>query len=126
MQRLKSILFPEFATVRQLEMKGLGLFKWAGIIALAGVLIILFMPYIMPVGVVLVAAAVVILLIGMLWISWLGRHQSLHVFCPYCASKNDVFLQHREFSCDICDRLIHLDKNGEPIAAEGSVNHKVY
>ena len=31
-RRLISIIKPEFATVRQLEMKGYGLFKWAGII----------------------------------------------------------------------------------------------
>jgi len=126
MRRLKLILFPEFDTVRQLEMKGYGLFKCAGAIFLASLITTYFLSFLMWLSVPALVLSILMIIVGMIWISWLGRHPSRHVFCPYCASKNDVFVSKQEFHCDICDRLVQLDKKGEPIAAEGSITHKEY
>ena len=125
--RLKSIIKPEFATVRQLEMKGYGLFKWAGIIGAVSLGVSLFMPYLLPLSGPGMVVAAGMFLLGMVWISVLGKDPSRHVFCPYCASKNDVFVTRREANCDICGRLMRISEAGVPVAIEGEqVEHKQY
>ena len=40
------------------------------------------------------------------------------MFCPYCASKNDVYLSRRSFDCDICRRPVLVTEFGEPVVAD--------
>jgi len=52
-------------------------------------------------------------LVGMAWISWLGKGKSKHLYCPYCSTKNDVFVPRPEFTCDMCGRVTKLTRRGE-------------
>ena len=127
MRRLISIVKPEYATVRQLEMKGYGLFKWAAIIGAVCLAMSLAVPVLIWISGPGMGVAAIMFLLGMIWISVLGKEPSVHVFCPYCASKNDVFRSRREVHCDICGRLMGVSEAGVPIPIEGEqVAHKSY
>jgi hypothetical protein len=115
MRRLISIIKPEFDTVRQLEMRGYGLFKLAAILFFFGVVVLFFIPWI---GLPALLLSMALFAIGMMWISWLGKGASRHLFCPYCAGRNDVFASKTQFHCDICHRLAGIDEIGFPVAID--------
>ena len=106
----------EFATVRELEKKTFRIFGYGGSVFGAGLILTL-------VGAAIVGAPVMILsgsvVIGaMVYVSLLGKEPSRGLFCPYCASRNDVYASRRAFNCDICRRPVVVSDDGEPLAAE--------
>jgi hypothetical protein len=126
MRRLINYVNPEFSTVRQLENKGYGLFKLAGIIGAASFVIMLCATALFPVWIPGMTIAIAMFFLGMVWITWLGKEPSRVVFCPYCASKMDVFLSRQELSCDMCARPIRMTPNGDPVATEDQLVIKDY
>lgn len=83
------------------------------------ILIILgFIPTFSVIGIALIIAAAGIFFYGMMWMVKLQREPTKPVYCPYCASKNDVFRSRTEFKCDICNRRIAISPTGEPIPIE--------
>jgi hypothetical protein len=104
----------EFATVRELEKKTSQIFIYGGGAFVLGIVLIFVA---MPIGVVVTACSAIAVLGGMIYVSMLGKERSRPVFCPYCSSKNDVYISRRELDCDICGRPIIIDENGEAVMA---------
>ncbi len=106
----------EFSTVRDLERKTHKIFMYAGFALLVGLVFAVL-------GISIIGAPVIILsmlvLIGaMIYVSILGKEPTRSLFCPYCASKNEVYESRKSFCCDICRRPVVIDQNGEPMPAE--------
>jgi len=106
----------EFATVRELEKKTFRIFGYGGSVFGAGLILTLVGAAIVGAPVMIVSGSVVIG--AMVYVSMLGKEPSRPLFCPYCASKNDVYVSRRSFDCDICRRPILVSDDGEPMAAE--------
>ena len=106
----------EFATVRQLEKKSFCVFGYGGGALLVG-LVLMFtgLPFI---GLPLMLISAAVLLLGIAWVSVLGRESHRSLFCPYCSSRNDVYHSRRSFNCDICDRPVIVSEDGEPQMSE--------
>lgn len=98
------------------------LFKVGGVIGLVGVVLLLFgalgIAVLILTGVALIVIGAVILFIGMIRVIQLSREPVRHIYCPYCASKNDVFLSKTELPCDICGRKIGITPYGEAVPLE--------
>ncbi len=104
----------EFDTVRDLEKKTFKVFAYTACVLAAGVI---------STGVGLVLIGIALLVVGMVglvggaaWVSALGKEPTKQVFCPYCASRNDVYASRRAFRCDICARPVALGDDGRVIA----------
>ena len=110
----------KYNPIRELERKNAGVFKKAGIAAIAGLLMMMFGggTFINILGIISLLAGIVVAFIGMIWMIKLQKEPVRHLFCPYCASKNDVFVSIKEFPCDICHRRIAISPNGQPIPVE--------
>ena len=106
----------EFATVRELEKKTFRIFGYGGSVFGAGLILTLVGVAIVGAPVMIVSGSVVIG--AMVYVSMLGKEPSRPLFCPYCASQNDVYVSRRSFDCDICRRPILVSDDGEPMAAE--------
>jgi len=105
----------EFATVRELEKKTSQVFIYGGGAFLLGILLIFFAP---PIGIIVTVLSASAVLGAMVYVSMLGKEKSRPLFCPYCASKNDVYVSRRGLDCDICSRPIIVDENGEAVMAQ--------
>lgn len=105
----------DFATVRQLERRVAHIFKYGGMGFGVGVVLIFAFP---PIGIPMTALAALVVLGGIAYASMLGREKSRPLFCPYCASQNDVYVSRREFACDMCRRPVKINENGEPVMAD--------
>jgi hypothetical protein len=105
----------EFATVRELEKKSSQIFIYGGGAFLAGIVLIFAVP---PLGILLTTLSAAAVLAGIFYVMMLGREGSRAMFCPHCASKNDVYVSRKEFDCDMCRRPIKVGENGEPIMAQ--------
>lgn len=106
----------EFDTVRDLEKKSFRVFAYSGGALLAGfVLMVMALPI---VGIPLMALSAVAILLAIGWVYMLGKEQSRPLFCPYCSSKNDVYISRRQFVCDICGRPVVVSDSGEALVAE--------
>jgi hypothetical protein len=105
----------EFATVRELEKKTFRVFGYGGAAFAFGLILTLIGLGIVGAPVMLISAAVVVL--AVVWVSMLGKEPSRPTFCPYCASRNDVFQSRRSFNCDICNRPVIVNELGEAVAA---------
>jgi len=105
----------EFATVRELEKKSSRLFIYGGGAFLLGVILIFIIP---PIGIILTVLSALAVLGAIAYISMLARETSKPMFCPYCSSKNDVYMSRQSFDCDICGRLVKVSENGEPMMSE--------
>jgi hypothetical protein len=108
----------DFDTVRDLEAKARPLFKYAFFSGLGGALLwalggawVVFAIL----GIFLVVVAFVMGFVGMIWMIGAQKEPTRVIYCPYCASKNEVFTSRKEFSCDICHRRIGFGAAGEPI-----------
>jgi len=102
----------EFSTVRELENKVAHIFKYGGGAFLAGIFVF---P---PVGIIVTALSAVVVLGSILYVSILGKERSRKIFCPHCASMNEVYVSRREFNCDMCHRQVKVDESGEVIMAQ--------
>lgn len=105
----------EFATVRELEKKTSQIFIYGGGGFLLGIVLIFLAG---PIGIILTALSAIAVLGGIIYVSMLGKEKSRPLFCPYCSSKNDVYVSRRELDCDICSRPIVVDENGEAVMAQ--------
>ncbi len=105
----------EFATVRELERKIAHIFKYGGIAFGVGVVLIFAFP---PIGIPLTALSALAVMCGIIYVSMIGKEKTRPLFCPYCASKNDVYASRREFACDLCHRPVKINENGEPVMAQ--------
>ncbi len=105
----------EFSTVRELENKVAHIFKYGGGAFLAGIALIFVFP---PVGIIVTALSAVVVLGSILYVSILGKERSRKIFCPHCASMNEVYVSRREFNCDMCHRQVKVDEGGEVIMAQ--------
>jgi len=110
----------EYDTIRGLERRNAGLFKLAVILGAVGlVLTLVGMGTILTIiGGVSILAGIAPFFYGMLWMIKLQQEPTVVIYCPYCASKNDVFKSRKEFACDICARRIAVSPSGEPIPME--------
>ncbi|MEN6372812.1 MAG: hypothetical protein ABFD64_12465 [Armatimonadota bacterium] len=110
----------KYDTIRDLEGQHLGLFKKAGITGLIGLVLTLFgsgtFLSILGIGLIVVGAG--IFFFGMILMMKIQKEPTRTVYCPYCASKNDLFVSRQEFACDICGRKIRMSPTGEPIPIE--------
>lgn len=106
----------EFATVRELEKKSFRVFGYSGGALAVGLALTLVGMAIIGIPVMVLGA--VVMLGAMAWVSILAKEPSRPVFCPYCTSKNDLYLSRRAFDCDICCRPIVMSETGEPMMAE--------
>ena len=106
----------EFSTVRELEKKSFRVFAYGGAGLIAG--LVLTLTGLMFIGVPILVLSALVLLGGMGWVSMLGKEESRAMFCPYCSSKNDVYLSRKSFDCDICGRPVIVSESGEPVVAE--------
>jgi hypothetical protein len=105
----------EFATVRELEKKSSQIFMYGGGAFSLGIVLIFAIP---PIGIFLTILSAAAVLAGIIYVMMLGRERSRALFCPYCASKNDVYVSRRELNCDMCNRPIKVGENGEPVMAQ--------
>ncbi|MDH7601510.1 MAG: hypothetical protein QHI38_05105 [Armatimonadota bacterium] len=106
----------EFSTVRELERKTHKVFMYSGSSLLIGLLLTLI--GLVVIGVPVIILSLVVLIGAMAYVSVLGKEPTRTLFCPYCASKNEVYRSRTRFSCDICRRPVVIDENGEPAPAE--------
>ena len=102
----------EFSTVRELEKKSSQVFIYGGGAFLVGIVLIFVAA---PIGAIITALSAIGVLGAICYVSMLGKERSNALFCPYCASKNDVYVSRRQLNCDICRRPIILSESGEPI-----------
>ncbi len=111
----------KFDTVRDLEKRNSKWFKTWGSVALGGILLI-FVGFvssiIMLLGFAALIVGAVLLFVGMLRVIQLSKEPMRGIYCPYCASKNEVFITKREIPCDICGRKIGITPHGEAIPLE--------
>ncbi len=105
----------EFATVRELEKKTSQIFIYGGGGLVAGIALIFIFP---PVGIFVTVLSAIAMLGGMIYVGMLGKEPSRPLFCPYCSTKNDVYMSRRQFACDICHRPVLVTENGEAVMAE--------
>ena len=105
----------EFATVRELEKKTSQIFIYGGGGFLLGIVLIFLAG---PIGIILTALSAIAVLGGIVYVSMLGKEKSRPLFCPYCSTKNDVYISRRQLDCDICGRPIIVDENGEAVMAQ--------
>ena len=106
----------EFSTVRELEKKSFRVFAYGGGALLAGV--VLTVTGLMIIGVPVLILSAVTVLGGIAWVSMLAKEESRAMFCPYCSSRNDVYISRKNFDCDICGRPVIVSESGEPVMAE--------
>lgn len=111
-----SLLKIEFSTVRELEKKTFRIFGYGGAAFVFSILLWLF--GLAVVGGPLMVLSIVFVIAAMVWVSMLGKEAHRPVFCPYCASPNDVYVSKRRFNCDICHRPITFNDAGEAVAVE--------
>lgn len=104
----------EFDTVRDLEKKTFRFFACTACVFAVGVI---------STGVGLVLIGLPLLVLGMAgliggaaWVAALSKEPTRQIFCPYCASANDVYASRRAFRCDICGRPVALGDDGQVIA----------
>lgn len=105
----------EFSTVRELEKKSSQIFIYGGGAFLLGVVLIFIAG---PLGIFVTAASALVVLGGIVYVSMLGKEKSRPLFCPYCSTRNDVYVSRRELDCDICRRPIIVNENGEAVMAQ--------
>ncbi|OFX14581.1 MAG: hypothetical protein A2Z18_11345 [Armatimonadetes bacterium RBG_16_58_9] len=106
----------EFATVRELEKKSFRVFAYGGGALLLG--LVFTVTGLVIIGVPVLVVSALVLLGGIAWVSMLAKEDSKPMFCPYCSSKNDVYLSRKSFDCDICSRPVVVSETGEPLMAE--------
>ncbi len=105
----------EFSTVRELEKKSAQVFMYAGGALLLGIVLIFVFP---PIGIFLAIVSALAILGAMVGVSVLGKEDTRQVFCPYCSSKNDVYVSKASLDCDICRRPVLIGPNGEATMAQ--------
>ncbi len=106
----------EFSTVRELEKKSFRVFAYSGGGLFVGVALTVIGLIVIGVPVLVLSALAV--LGGIAWVSMLAKEESRAMFCPYCSSKNDVYVSRKTFDCDICSRPVVVSESGEPVMAE--------
>ncbi len=106
----------EFSTVRELEKKTYRVFGYGGAAFVAGLVLTIAGVALLGAPIMLISAVFVIGAI--IWVSVLGKEPARTLFCPYCASQNDVYQSRRSFNCDICNRPILVSETGEAVAAD--------
>ncbi|MGQ9454533.1 MAG: hypothetical protein ACUVRS_07150 [Armatimonadota bacterium] len=106
----------EFSTVRELERKTHKIFIYGGFALLVGLLLTVVGAAI--IGAPLIVLSAIVLIGAMVYVSVLGKEPTRPLFCPYCSSKNEVYVSRKSFDCDICRRPVVIDENGEPMPAE--------
>lgn len=104
----------EFDTVRDLEKKTFRFFAYTACLLAVGV--ISTGVGLVLIGLPLLVLGMVGLIAGIAWVSALGKESTKQIFCPYCASANDVYTSRRAFRCDICGRPVALGDDGQVIA----------
>ncbi len=111
---------PNYDTIRGLEQHYSGSFKKVGIAAFIGLALTLFGSgtILQVAGIIILAISIIISVVLMVWMIRLQKEPVRHLYCPYCASKNDLFCSRKEFACDICNRRVIISPTGEPIPAE--------
>lgn len=104
-----------FSTVRELEKKSSKAFMYGGGGLFVGLVMVFFVA---PLGIILMALSAIVLLGAICYVSMMGKEKSRPLYCPYCSSKNDVYLSVKEFDCDICKRPIKIDEFGQAVMAQ--------
>ncbi|MBI2843518.1 MAG: hypothetical protein HYX78_08970 [Armatimonadetes bacterium] len=105
---------PDYDTIRGLESKARPVFRFAAILGMAGLFLTVFGFGLNAFGIILLIIAGVIAFYEMMLMQRLEKAEPIRqIFCPYCASKNEVFMSRREFACDVCSRRIGVSPAGE-------------
>jgi hypothetical protein len=114
-----SIFRGEYDTLRDLERKSYKVFYVGiGIAGMGVVLTIVGFGLLTFIGIPLVIIGAAIFFVAMIWTSRLQKEPVKIIYCPYCSSKNDVFLTRMDFACDICRRRINITPSAEVVGAE--------
>lgn len=117
LDQLVAIFKGEYDTLRDLERKSRRLFYVAGGAALLGI-VMTAIGMLAFLGIPLLVLGGGFFFFSMLWMMKLQKEPVRTLYCPYCASKNEVFISRKELSCDICSRRIGISPHGEPIPLE--------
>ena len=107
----------EYSTVRDLEHKSFRVFYFVGGMVALG--FVMWLTSILAfIGIPLVILGVLLFFITLLWMLKLSREPTRASFCPYCSTKNEVFVSRKDFLCDVCRRPIGVLPSGEVIPLE--------
>ncbi len=102
----------EYATVRELEHKCFRVFYFvAGMVGLGFLLWITSLFAI--IGIPLMVLGMILFFVTLVWMLRLQREPTREVRCPYCASRNELFVSRKEFTCDMCHRPVGVLPSGE-------------
>jgi hypothetical protein len=115
LEQLLAIFKGDYDTLRDLERKSRHVFYVGFGLSGFGLILSALIAFI---GLPMLVLGIAVLFVAMLWMSKLQKEPSRAIYCPYCASKNDVFNSRKEFSCDICTRRVAVSPSGEPIPIE--------
>ena len=112
-----SIFKFDYSTVRELEHKCFRVFYFVGGMVAVGFVMIL-TSALGFIGIPLAGLGVLLFFATLIWMLKLQREPTRIAFCPYCSSKNEVFMSRRDFFCDVCQRRIGVLPSGEVIPLE--------
>jgi len=107
----------DYSTVRELEHKCFRVFYFVGGMVAIGFVMIL-TSALGFIGVPLAALGVLLFFVTLIWMLKLSREPTRVAFCPYCSSKNEVFVSRKDFLCDVCQRPIGVLPSGEVVPLE--------
>jgi len=107
----------DYSTVRDLEHKSFRVFYFVGAMVALG--FVMWLTSILAfIGVPLVVLGVLLFFITLVWMLKLSREATRVSYCPYCSTKNEVFVSRKDFLCDVCRRPIGVLPSGEVIPLE--------
>jgi len=112
-----SIFKFDYSTVRELEHKCFRVFYFVGGMVAVGFVMIL-TSALGFIGIPLAVLGVLLFFATLIWMLKLQREPTRIAFCPYCSSKNEVFVSRRDFLCDVCQRPVGVLPSGEVIPLE--------
>ena len=107
----------DYSTVRELEHKCFRVFYFVGGMVAVGFVMIL-TSALGFIGIPLAVLGVLLFFATLIWMLKLQREPTRTAFCPYCSSKNEVFVSRKDFLCDVCQRSIGVLPSGEVIPLE--------
>lgn len=115
--RIVGVFKFDYSTVRELEHKCFRVFYFVGGMVVVG-FVMMITQILAFVGVPLMVLGILLFFITLVWMLKLTREPTREAFCPYCSTKNEVFVTRREFICDMCQRPIGVLPSGQIVPLE--------
>ena len=102
----------EYSTVRELEHKCFRVFYFVA--AMVGLGFLLWITSLFAIiGIPMMVLGMLLFFITLIWMLRLQREPTREARCPYCASRNEMFVSRKEFICDMCRRPVGVLPSGE-------------